>query len=55
MKTEYKVGQKFISNTNMNYVRIMAIAEGYAMLRFKGAFPFIKTLKELPEFIKQIS
>ena len=31
-------------------VRVMAIAEGYAMFRRKGGMPFVCSVKELKEF-----
>jgi len=29
--------------------RVMVVAEGYAMLRFKGCCPFVESVKDLPK------
>ena len=42
---ELKVGDKLTRN-NVSVLRIMAIAEGYALCRYKGAFPHARSLKD---------
>lgn len=38
-----------------NELRIMGEIDGYYMLRYKGSTPFIKSVKEFPEFLKFIA
>ena len=42
-------GGKFVEEREEMEVRIMAIAEGYAMVRRKGCLPFVCMEKELEE------
>lgn len=41
------VGGIWYYKTEIRSVRVMATAEGYAMVRFKGAAPFVCREKEL--------
>jgi hypothetical protein len=38
---ELKVGQRWVQLMTGRTIRIMAIAEGYCMARFKGGMPFV--------------
>jgi hypothetical protein len=46
MPVAFKDG-KVVYETEEREVRVMAIAEGYAMVRRKGAMPYVCNLKEL--------
>jgi hypothetical protein len=56
-----KVGDKFDGHFETcsgklawpQQARVMAIAEGYAMLRFKGRMPFIEAIKDLERWNPQ--
>lgn len=41
---------KWIYKTMRREARIMAIVEGYAMLRAKGAMPYIESVKDLQKW-----
>ena len=41
-----------IRNAGPFLAKIMAVADGYAMLRRPGCYPFIESLRELMEFQK---
>lgn len=47
--TEIKVGKtaKFLCGYSVVEVRVMALAEGYAMVRRKCCLPFVVSVKEL--------
>jgi len=45
----FKVGDDIRYDDHSN-VRVMAIADGYVMIRRPGCIPFIKTVKELNDF-----
>jgi len=38
---EFKIGQRWVHKLMGRTVRIMAIAEGYCMVRYKGGAPFV--------------
>lgn len=53
--TEVQVGDKFHVNNYWHgetYVKVLAIAEGYVMARYRGCSPFCDTIKG---FIKKIN
>lgn len=41
------VAGKFVTSVDERTVRIMGVAEGYAMVRRPGAAPFVVSLKDL--------
>jgi hypothetical protein len=43
---KFKVGDK-IPTTNLDYIKVMAFADNYYMVRYKGCIPFVCTEKEL--------
>ncbi len=48
-KTTVVVDGKWSEEIERRVVRVMAIAEGYAMVRQKGCIPYVAPLKELEE------
>ena len=42
-------GGEFVEETGTFEVRVMTIAEGYAMVRRKNAMPFVCNVKELAQ------
>lgn len=52
--TDFKVGSRCLipSHSHGMVARIMAIAEGYAMLRYPRCMPFVYSLKDLKEIPK---
>lgn len=38
---------KFVSGVDAREVRVMAVAENYAMVRRAGAFPYVAPIREL--------
>jgi hypothetical protein len=50
MPVKYKDGE-WVYETTKYEVRIMAIAEGYAMIRRKGCLPSVCSIKELEVLI----
>ena len=36
----------------VGFAKVLTISDGYAMLRFKGAMPFIKSVKDLERWKK---
>lgn len=41
-----KIGQRWKNNNHLTTVRVMAIAEGYILLRRKGGSPFVMWYKD---------
>jgi hypothetical protein len=46
-----KAGEFYCSKNGYYRLEIMAIAKGYAMIRYKGAFPFVKWVKNLEKML----
>ena len=48
-------GQKFFIEDDKfhkdSYIKIIEIRDNYAMLRFKAMIPFLKSVKELPNYL----
>ena len=40
---------KMETSTDLREVRVMAVAEGYAMVRRKGAMPYVCSIKEIAQ------
>lgn len=38
-----RVGEKFPNKKGDSYIKIIAIAEGYIMARYKGCVPFVQS------------
>lgn len=36
-----------------DYIKVMAIADGYVMMRRKGCIPFVMSMKEAKAYIKK--
>ncbi len=53
-KTEYEVGMKWQSYTGNTLTVLAVVQNKYLMLRFKGAAPFVKYVKEMPAYLKHI-
>ena len=48
-------GGQFVDEADTFEVRVMAIAEGYAMVRRKNAMPFVCNEKELATVDKEVN
>lgn len=42
-----KAGQIWLRNESLTPIRVMAVAEGYAMVCYKGCSPFVMYIKDL--------
>jgi len=51
---EIKRGTWFMRNTDQCIFKVLAVFDGYAALRFKGAMPFIESIKDLQNKYAQI-
>jgi len=54
---EFKKGQKFLVRQSENNVilTVMAVEDKYAMIRFKGCLPFVKSTKSLVEYLNSLT
>jgi hypothetical protein len=50
MNKEIKSGDKY--NDGISLMRVIAVAEGYAMCRRKGCMPVIQTVKEVSKLME---
>ena len=48
--TKYAAGDEFLCDTNR--LKILAFSNGYYMVRYKGAYPFVKSESEFAELLK---
>lgn len=49
LRAELKLGSTVHQKAERWDVRVMAVAEGYAMVRRKGCMPFVATFRELEQ------
>jgi len=53
VEMEIKKGMKWISFMGSE-LTVMGIVDKFVMLRYKRCIPFVKSMKEMPEFLKFI-
>jgi hypothetical protein len=51
--SEYKRGMRW-KNFMGNELRVLTVVDNYVVLRYKGAMPFCKSIKEMSKFLKFI-
>ncbi len=51
-KSKFKAGDKFTDG--ISETRVMAVAEGYVMARFKGAAPYVISEKDFSIIVQNI-
>lgn len=57
-KEELRAGLKINCTDSFGrqkYIKILAIAEGYVMCRYKGAMPFVKSINDFIELVNKIT
>lgn len=51
---DIKEKDRFLLKSSTTYIRVMSVNEGYIMARWCGCYPFVKSITEFEETVKDL-